>query len=148
VSITRLYCGETATKTLSDVPHLPATLIYEHILPSVVAALTGDPDPNFNAYDPPASIQTQTKVGASVSTTSSIQSALANTQPSTPANPTPFPYKLSSDYQTPYHPGSPYGGVGWDTADPTIGDVHQWNIWGGKELPWQNYDVLGGRFVR
>lgn len=23
----------------------------------------------------------------------------------------------------PYHFGSPYGGKGWDTADPTIGDV-------------------------
>ncbi|KAF9490586.1 glycoside hydrolase family 2 protein [Pleurotus eryngii] len=47
----------------------------------------------------------------------------------------------------PYHRGSPYGGKGWDTSDPTIGDVHQWNIWGGKELPYQNYDELGGRFV-
>jgi beta-mannosidase len=48
----------------------------------------------------------------------------------------------------PYHRGSPYGGQGWDTADPTIGDVHQWNIWGGKERPWQEYDRMGGRFVR
>ncbi|KAL0960497.1 hypothetical protein HGRIS_005535 [Hohenbuehelia grisea] len=47
----------------------------------------------------------------------------------------------------PYHRGSPYGGKGWDTSDPTIGDVHQWNIWGGKELPYQSYDELGGRFV-
>jgi beta-mannosidase len=23
----------------------------------------------------------------------------------------------------PYWPGSPYGGKGWDTSDPTIGDV-------------------------
>lgn len=48
----------------------------------------------------------------------------------------------------PYHRGSPYGGKGWDTADPTVGDVHQWNVWGGKELPYQDYDKLGGRFVR
>jgi beta-mannosidase len=48
----------------------------------------------------------------------------------------------------PYWRGSPYGGKGWDTADPTVGDVHQWNIWGGKELPYQSYDKLGGRFVR
>ncbi|KAI0053200.1 glycoside hydrolase family 2 protein [Auriscalpium vulgare] len=47
----------------------------------------------------------------------------------------------------PYHRGSPYGGKGWDTADPTVGDVHQWDIWGGKEYPWQSYDRLGGRFV-
>lgn len=48
----------------------------------------------------------------------------------------------------PYHRGSPYGGKGWDTSDPTIGDVHQWNIWGGKELPYHEYDRMGGRFVR
>ncbi|KAF5314882.1 hypothetical protein D9619_007494 [Psilocybe cf. subviscida] len=47
----------------------------------------------------------------------------------------------------PYHRGSPYGGKGWDTADPTIGDVHQWNVWGGKEYQYQEYDRLGGRFV-
>lgn len=48
----------------------------------------------------------------------------------------------------PYHRGSPYGGKGWDTADPTVGDVHQWEVWGGKELPYQNFDKMGGRFVR
>jgi beta-mannosidase len=53
-----------------------------------------------------------------------------------------------TDPQIPYHRGSPYGGKGWDTSDPTIGDVHQWNIWGGKELQYQEYDRLGGRFVR
>ncbi|KAI0738846.1 glycoside hydrolase [Daedaleopsis nitida] len=47
----------------------------------------------------------------------------------------------------PYHRGSPYGGKDWDTSDPTIGDVHQWDIWGGKELPWQEYPSRGGRFV-
>ncbi|KAM5541197.1 hypothetical protein V8D89_005126 [Ganoderma adspersum] len=47
----------------------------------------------------------------------------------------------------PYHRGSPYGGKGWDTSDPTIGDVHQWNIWGGKEWPWQEYPFNGGRFI-
>lgn len=52
------------------------------------------------------------------------------------------------DPPIPYHRGSPYGGKGWDTADPTIGDVHQWNIWGGKEWPWQEYPSNGGRFVR
>ncbi|TFY68978.1 hypothetical protein EVJ58_g699 [Rhodofomes roseus] len=47
----------------------------------------------------------------------------------------------------PYHRGSPYGGEGWDTTDPTIGDVHQWDIWAGKERPWQEYGERGGRFV-
>ncbi|KAI1789937.1 glycoside hydrolase [Ganoderma leucocontextum] len=51
------------------------------------------------------------------------------------------------DPPIPYHRGSPYGGKGWDTSDPTIGDVHQWNIWGGKEWPWQEYPSNGGRFV-
>ncbi|KAA1472333.1 glycoside hydrolase [Dentipellis sp. KUC8613] len=46
-----------------------------------------------------------------------------------------------------YHRGSPYGGDGWDTSDPTVGDVHQWNVWGGKERAWQEYEGMGGRFV-
>ncbi|KAJ6579656.1 glycoside hydrolase [Mycena vulgaris] len=54
---------------------------------------------------------------------------------------------LTGPQPVPYHRGSPYGGKGWDTADPTIGDVHQWNIWGGKEFPYQDYAKLGGRFV-
>ena len=48
------------------------------------------------------------------------------------------------DPPIPYHRGSPYGGKGWDTADPTIGDVHQWDIWGGKEWPWQECACAGG----
>ncbi|EIW81506.1 glycoside hydrolase family 2 protein [Coniophora puteana RWD-64-598 SS2] len=48
--------------------------------------------------------------------------------------------------EIPYHRGSPCGGEGWDTADPTVGDVHQWNIWAG-EKPWHDYDRMGGRFV-
>ncbi|KAJ7688293.1 glycoside hydrolase superfamily [Mycena rosella] len=54
---------------------------------------------------------------------------------------------LTGPQPVPYHRGSPYGGKGWDTADPTVGDVHQWNIWGGKEFPYQDYVKLGGRFV-
>jgi hypothetical protein len=50
--------------------------------------------------------------------------------------------------EVPYHRGSPYGGKGWDTADPTVGDVHQWNIWAGTGVPYQEYDWMGGRFVR
>ncbi|KAJ6473141.1 glycoside hydrolase [Mycena sanguinolenta] len=55
--------------------------------------------------------------------------------------------RLTGPQPIPYHRGSPYGGKGWDTADPTVGDVHQWNIWGGKELPYHDYVKLGGRYV-
>ncbi|KAK8100630.1 Beta-mannosidase B [Apiospora kogelbergensis] len=44
-----------------------------------------------------------------------------------------------------YHPGSPWGGV--DTHDPTIGDIHQWNVWHGTQEKYQNFDKLIGRFV-
>ncbi|KAI5859639.1 glycoside hydrolase family 2 protein [Durotheca rogersii] len=44
-----------------------------------------------------------------------------------------------------YHPGSPWGGV--DTRDPTIGDIHQWNVWHGSQEKYQNFDKLVGRFV-
>ncbi|KAI0326209.1 glycoside hydrolase [Cubamyces sp. BRFM 1775] len=90
-----LFCGnnEDYQQVLQwgDVPDLPARLIYEDVLPSVVSQLC----------DPPV----------------------------------------------PYHPGSPYGGQGWDTSDPTVGDVHQWDIWAGKERPWQEYAFRNGRFV-
>lgn len=52
-----------------------------------------------------------------------------------------------TDPPVPYHPGSPYGGKNWNTADPTVGDIHQWEIWAGMR-PWQDYAVLNGRFVR
>jgi beta-mannosidase len=44
-----------------------------------------------------------------------------------------------------YHPGSPWGGK--DTRDPTVGDIHQWNVWHGSQEKYQNFDKLGGRFV-
>ncbi|KAI5788285.1 beta-mannosidase-like protein [Geopyxis carbonaria] len=44
-----------------------------------------------------------------------------------------------------YWPGSPFGGV--DATDRTVGDIHQWNIWGGIQAPYQRYADLGGRFV-
>jgi hypothetical protein len=53
-----------------------------------------------------------------------------------------------TDGHIPYHRGSPYGGLGWDTVDPTVGDIHQWDVWAGKMLPWQRYGELGGHFVR
>jgi len=46
---------------------------------------------------------------------------------------------------TPYHPGSPFGGV--VALDPEIGDIHQWSVWHMDQQPYQNYDQLGGRFV-
>ena len=44
-----------------------------------------------------------------------------------------------------YHFGSPYGGR--STTDPTIGDIHQWNIWHGTQEKYQDADRLSGRFV-
>ncbi|KAI9875071.1 MAG: Beta-mannosidase B [Pleopsidium flavum] len=44
-----------------------------------------------------------------------------------------------------YHFGSPWGGV--DTRDPTVGDIHQWNVWHGTQEKYQNFDKLTGRFV-
>lgn len=44
-----------------------------------------------------------------------------------------------------YHYGSPWGGK--DTRDPTVGDIHQWNVWHGSQEKYQNFDKLGGRFV-
>lgn len=44
-----------------------------------------------------------------------------------------------------YHFGSPYGGK--NTTDPTIGDLHQWNVWHGSQEKYQNFDKLVGRFV-
>ncbi len=44
-----------------------------------------------------------------------------------------------------YHPGSPWGG-GKKTSDPTVGDLHQWNVWHGTQEKYQIFDSLGGRF--
>jgi beta-mannosidase len=44
-----------------------------------------------------------------------------------------------------YHFGSPWGGA--DTRDPTVGDIHQWNVWHGTQEKYQNFDKLVGRFV-
>ncbi|KAL9012757.1 MAG: hypothetical protein Q9173_002495 [Seirophora scorigena] len=44
-----------------------------------------------------------------------------------------------------YHFGSPFGGK--TTSDPTVGDIHQWNIWHGTQERYQEWDKLGGRFV-
>ncbi|GJD03282.1 glycosyl hydrolase family 2 [Colletotrichum higginsianum] len=44
-----------------------------------------------------------------------------------------------------YHFGSPWSGQ--DTRDPTVGDLHQWNVWHGTQEKYQNFDKLVGRFV-
>jgi len=44
-----------------------------------------------------------------------------------------------------YHPGSPWGD-GKKTSDPTVGDLHQWNVWHGTQEKYQIFDSLGGRF--
>ena len=44
-----------------------------------------------------------------------------------------------------YHPGSPWGGN--TSNDPTVGDIHQWNVWHGEQLSYQQWDKLSGRFV-
>ncbi|KAF4124976.1 beta-mannosidase [Geosmithia morbida] len=45
----------------------------------------------------------------------------------------------------PYHFGSPFGGKA--TSDPTVGDIHQWNVWHGTQEKYQDFDRLAGRFV-
>ena len=45
-----------------------------------------------------------------------------------------------------YHFGSPWG-AGKHTTDPTVGDMHQWNVWHGSQEKYQNFDKLVGRFV-
>jgi beta-mannosidase len=55
-------------------------------------------------------------------------------------------YNLTSPI-IPYWPGSPYGGEGWDTADETVGDVHQWNVWAGQERSYHDWDIMAGRFI-
>ncbi|GAM90819.1 hypothetical protein ANO11243_088640 [Dothideomycetidae sp. 11243] len=44
-----------------------------------------------------------------------------------------------------YHPGSPWGD-GKPSSDPTVGDLHQWNVWHGTQEKYQIFDTLGGRF--
>ncbi|VEU22162.1 DEKNAAC103195 [Brettanomyces naardenensis] len=51
--------------------------------------------------------------------------------------------KLQPD--VPYDPGSPWGGE--NTADSTVGDIHQWNVWHGTQEKYQDWYKLGGRFV-
>jgi beta-mannosidase len=65
--------------------------------------------------------------------------------PARTAYETDFPRIVSKYSDVPYHPGSPWGGV--NIGDPTIGDIHQWNVWHGQQEKYQNWRKLGGRFV-
>ncbi|KAF2009712.1 glycoside hydrolase family 2 protein [Aaosphaeria arxii CBS 175.79] len=49
----------------------------------------------------------------------------------------------------PYHPSSPFGNGTSTTlkVDPTVGDIHQWNVWHGEMKPYQKLGSMGGRFV-
>lgn len=44
-----------------------------------------------------------------------------------------------------YHYGSPFGGN--VSSDPTVGDIHQWNVWHGTQEKYQQLDKLSGRLV-
>ncbi|WVQ73105.1 hypothetical protein IAR50_002669 [Cryptococcus sp. DSM 104548] len=44
-----------------------------------------------------------------------------------------------------YHRSSPYGGK--TSRDPTVGDIHQWNVWHGTQEHWSKWSELSGRFV-
>lgn len=48
----------------------------------------------------------------------------------------------------PYHPSSPFGNGKSSVlkVDATIGDIHQWNMWGTLD-PYQRLPEMGGRFV-
>jgi beta-mannosidase len=49
----------------------------------------------------------------------------------------------------PYQPSSPFGNGKSKVlkVDPTIGDVHQWNVWHGTMEPYQRLPDMGGRFI-
>ncbi|HEX2864615.1 MAG TPA: hypothetical protein VHN99_08595, partial [Deinococcales bacterium] len=50
-----------------------------------------------------------------------------------------------TDPDTPYWPGSPYGGE--DPNDMTRGDRHTWDVWHGQSAPIAEYPRFMGRFV-
>ncbi|KAF9889311.1 hypothetical protein FE257_007420 [Aspergillus nanangensis] len=45
----------------------------------------------------------------------------------------------------PYWPGSPFSN-GKHSADPKVGDIHQWDVWHGTQEHYQTFDRIGGRF--
>ncbi|GAB1218543.1 hypothetical protein ATERTT37_007802 [Aspergillus terreus] len=68
-----------------------------------------------------------------------------------------FPARYTYEYLLPkwiqeedpskiYHPGSPWGDRK-HSADPTVGDIHQWDIWHGQMRKYQDCADLAGRFI-
>ncbi|GAP92348.1 putative glycosyl hydrolase family 2 [Rosellinia necatrix] len=68
-----------------------------------------------------------------------------------------FPARYTYEYLLPkilseedrfaiYHPTSPWGD-GKNTADPTVGDKHQWDIWHGAMYRYQEAFRLSARFI-
>jgi len=57
---------------------------------------------------------------------------------------------LALDPGRPYWPGSPYspqvGGI-LNSADPSVGDRHSWEVWHQQMLPYQRYHEVQARFV-
>ncbi|KAL2007512.1 hypothetical protein VTN00DRAFT_8950 [Thermoascus crustaceus] len=53
--------------------------------------------------------------------------------------------KLTPDIA--YWPSSPFSFGGKMANDPSTGDIHQWDVWHNKELPYQHFPKIGGRFV-
>lgn len=53
------------------------------------------------------------------------------------------------DPGTIYRPSSPWGNGTSTTlvVDPTVGDVHEWNVWHGEMKPHQLLPGMGGRFI-
>ncbi|KAH7313930.1 family 2 glycosyl hydrolase [Stachybotrys elegans] len=68
-----------------------------------------------------------------------------------------FPARYTYEYLLPkivkeedpsaiYHPSSPWGD-GKHTADPTVGDKHQWDLWHGGMNRYQEAPILSARFI-
>lgn len=59
-----------------------------------------------------------------------------------------FPKLVDAMTGVSYHRGSPYSpGHNIRSTDPTVGDLHQWNVWHGPQEKYQDWYRLGGRFV-
>lgn len=60
-----------------------------------------------------------------------------------------LPKIIEGEPSVTYHPSSPWGNGTSTTqkVDPTVGDIHQWNVWHGEMKLLQNLPSMGGRFV-
>ena len=55
--------------------------------------------------------------------------------------------ELGPSSQVAYRVDSPYSGRHFGANDPRLGDQHCWDVWHGAQMPYQDWDQLGGRFV-